>query len=142
MKKENFDYQQHFFLFSNGDVIYAPNGLRKKDFYFDKQGNVKVLAFEYNDDGVKKSNVEIDIVYATNSITAIEEREKNYFINTSKKINYYFRNLGKVDHEYKPEDMPEHVQELINFNRLRIIRRWKISESLELRRAYGNTFDI
>ena len=142
MKKENFNPLHKFFLFSNGDVIFAPEGLSRKDYFIDQEKNVKVLAFEVNEDGNIKRNVPTSVVYATDSITAIEEKEKSYFLNTRKKINYYFKNLIKEDHNYKPEDMDEHIQKLIDANRSRIIRRWKISEDKELKKMYGNTFNM
>jgi len=141
MKKKNVNLANRFFLLSNGDLVYVPNGLKQKDL-IKYETNAKVLAFEIDEKGNLKINVPIDIVATADSIEMIEEKEKNYFINSRKKINYYFRNLLKVDHNYQPVDMYEHVQELINANRIRIIRRWKIAENKELQEIYTNIFII
>lgn len=141
MKKKNVNLANRFFLLSNGDLVYAPNGLKQKDL-IKYETNAKVLAFEIDEKGNSKINVPIDIVATADTIGMIEEKEKNYFINSRKKINYYFRNLLKVDHNYQPVEMYEHVQELINANRIRIIRRWKIAENKELQEIYTNIFII
>lgn len=117
MKKENILLTNRFFLLSNGDVVFLPKGLKRNQL-LENETEAKVLAFEYGDDGVMRI-CPIRIEASAYDINKIEEKEKIFFKNHKHQINYFYRNLAKVDHGYKPDDMYEKVQELMNFNRIK-----------------------
>ena len=109
MKIENVILTNRFFLLSNGDAVYLPSGMRRKELLPDET-EAKVMGFEYDDKGVMHI-CPIRIVATCDSIITIEEKEKEFFLNHKNKINYFYMNLKKTNPNYKPEDIYEHIQE-------------------------------
>lgn len=109
-----------YFLLDNGEILYSSKGIDPK--YIKNCGDcLKIEAYIMTSPKTFTSRM-CRIIASAYTLDEIEEKEKEYFLANSEKINLFFKNLVGERHSYRPSDMTKRINDLKKINQLRIIK--------------------